>query len=285
MKITILGSGTPTPTPARFGSAFVAEVAGDVLMFDCGPAATHKLVKAGLRPTAVDRLFFTHHHYDHNADYGCLMLCRWDHSIGDTPPLRVYGPTHTQTITERLIGVDGAFSFDWQARVGHPVSQNVFRNRGGVLPRRPPEVAATDIGPGQLIDGGTWTVHASHAQHVQPFLDSLAYRLEAGGTTAVFTGDTEPCPEVLEAARGADVLFAMCWDVEERMAASGERTGQMGTSSAAVLARDAGVKTLVLVHTGPHLSSPDIAERAIKGIEASFDGRVILAEEGMSLDL
>ena len=52
----LLGAGTPTPTPCRFGSAHVIAVAGDYLLFDCGPAATHKLVKAGLFPTKVDYL-------------------------------------------------------------------------------------------------------------------------------------------------------------------------------------------------------------------------------------
>ncbi len=47
-------------------------------MFYCGPAATHKLVKAGLYPTQVDNLFFTHHHFDHNIDYPCFLLCYWD---------------------------------------------------------------------------------------------------------------------------------------------------------------------------------------------------------------
>ena len=56
-KVHMLGTGTPTPTPFRFGSSHVLEVAGEYLMFDCGPAATHKLVKAGLWPTQVDYLF------------------------------------------------------------------------------------------------------------------------------------------------------------------------------------------------------------------------------------
>lgn len=55
-QVYILGAGTPTPTPSRFGSAHVIAVAGDYLMFDCGPAATHKLVKVGLFPTKVDYL-------------------------------------------------------------------------------------------------------------------------------------------------------------------------------------------------------------------------------------
>ena len=63
----ILGAGTPTPTPTRWGSAFAVRIGGEHLMFDCGPAATHKLVQMGVRPTQVDYLFFTHHRRDAEA--------------------------------------------------------------------------------------------------------------------------------------------------------------------------------------------------------------------------
>ena len=46
-RIYVLGAGTPTPTADRFGSSYVLELDGQYLMFDCGPAATHKLVQAG----------------------------------------------------------------------------------------------------------------------------------------------------------------------------------------------------------------------------------------------
>src|SRR3989441_8673682 len=117
-RLHILGAGTPTPTADRFGTSYVLDLGGGRLaMFDCGPAATHKLVKAGLWPTKVDHLFFTHHHFDHDVDYPCLLLCRWDQSIGSENPLQVFGPTLTERITERLIGEHGAFTHDWQARV------------------------------------------------------------------------------------------------------------------------------------------------------------------------
>ncbi len=72
VEVFVLGGGTPTPTEFRFGSAHALRIGDEVLMFDCGPAAPHKLVKAGLYPTQVDNLFFTHHHFDHagsNADF------------------------------------------------------------------------------------------------------------------------------------------------------------------------------------------------------------------------
>ena len=66
-QVFVLGAGTPTPTPDRWGSAFAVDVGGEYLMFDCGPAATAKLVKVGILPTRVDYLFFTHHHGVHTA--------------------------------------------------------------------------------------------------------------------------------------------------------------------------------------------------------------------------
>ena len=99
-KIHILGAGTPTPTTERFGSSFVAEVAGVKIMIDCGPAATHKLVKAGLWPTEIDYVFFTHHHFDHDVDFPCFLLCRWDQSIGQDSQLQVFGPTLTEESTK-----------------------------------------------------------------------------------------------------------------------------------------------------------------------------------------
>ena len=231
-QVYILGAGTPTPTPTRFGSAHVIEVAGDHLMFDCGPAATHKLVKAGLFPTSIDYLFFTHHHFDHDVDYPCFLLCRWDQSIGTENRLRVYGPTLTETLTERILGENGAFAHDWKARVNHPLSQQVYVNRGGRLPRKPPSVLAKDVGPGLVHSGRDWEVVSAPAEHVQPFLDSLAYRVNSSEGSVVFTGDTQPCRSVIDLARGADMLLCMCWDDQECMVQSGENVGQCGTIGA-----------------------------------------------------
>lgn len=282
-EIIVLGGGTPTPTAARFGSSHVLQVGGELLMFDCGPAATHKLVKAGLFPTQVDYLFFTHHHFDHDIDYPCFLLCRWDQSIGKENRLQVFGPNLTERITEAVIGEEGAFAHDWKARVNHPLSQQVFVNRGGTLPRQPPSIDAKDVGPGLVYTGGDWQVTCAPAEHVQPWLDSLAYRVDTGQGSAVFTGDTQPCQTVTDLARGADIMLCMCWDDQEVMEQNGEAAGQCGTIGAAQMAQEAGVGRLALVHIGPHLSGHGPMEKGIADIRRIYGGEIIFSEELMRI--
>ena len=286
MRVYVLGAGTPTPTPTRFGSSFAVEVGDDLLMVDCGPAATHKLVKAGLWPTKVDYLFFTHHHFDHDVDYPCFLLCRWDQSIGTENRLQVYGPKLTEQLTHRILDEnDGAFAHDWKARINFPISQRVFVNRGGTLPRPAPDVFAKDVGPGPVVSAGNWEMTAAPAEHAQPYLDSLAYRLDSPEGSVVFTGDTQPCQSVTDLARNADAMLCMCWDDEDRMIEQGEGPGQCGTKGAAQMAQEAGVKKLVLVHVGPYIANHGPMEKGIGDIGSLYDGEVIFSEELMSFEV
>jgi len=96
------------------------------------------------------------------------------------------------------------------------------------------------------------------------------------------------CPyplSVVDLARGADMLLCMCWDDQESMIQSGESVGQCGTIGAAEMAREAGVKKLVLVHVGSHLASHGPMEKGIGDVRKIFDGELIFAEELMSLYL
>ncbi|MGD7705110.1 MBL fold metallo-hydrolase [Microlunatus sp. Y2014] len=284
-RVHVLGSGTPTPTPERFGTAFAIEVDDELIMVDCGPATTWKLVRAGFRPTDVSTLFFTHHHFDHNVDYPCFLLTRWDQGAGLVEPLEVIGPHPTTRLTDRLVGPDGAFADDIEARVQAPPSQHVYQNRGGTLPRLKPVVQTQDITAGFTRETERWTVRSAPAEHVQPYLDSVAYRFDTAAGSVVFTGDTQPCDTITELARGADLLFCMCWDLDERMVESGEDTGQCGVDGAARTAEAAGVGTLVLVHTGPHISTDEVRQAALERAGAIFGGRTVFADELSSYDL
>ncbi len=286
-QLYVLGAGTPTPTAHRFGSCYVLRLGDEYVMFDCGPAATWKLVRAGLFPTQIGYLFFTHHHFDHDVDYPCFLLTRWDQSTGKEKELEVFGPTITERLTHRVLDErDGAFAHDWIARVNNPASQRLHVRRGGTLPRKPPSVQARDVGPGQLHVGRDWQVTAAVGQHAEPWLDSLAYRVDTPDGSVVFMGDTRPCQSVLDLARGADMVVAACWDDQdriERLRSEFGSEGMPGTMDAGRFAQSAGAKTLVLVHTSHELARHGDMEKGIGDIAKVYDGRIIFSEELMTL--
>jgi ribonuclease Z len=101
----------------------------------------------------------------------------------------------------------------------------------------------------------------------------------------VFTGDTEPCDSVVQLARGADLMFAMCWDDEDYMESHGEGVGVSGARGAAEMASRAGVSRLVLVHSQPRLDDEEAKSRAIAHAEEIYSGDVMLATELSVVDV
>ena len=131
-----------------------------------------------------------------------------------------------------------------------------------------------------------WKITAVSTVHVQPYLESLAYRVDtASGKSIVFTGDTEPCDSLTELAQNADVLVANCANDQATLEARGLNHGQLGTVTAAQMAATAEAKTLVLTHTSPDLAIHGPMERAIGDIREHYDGKIIFAEELMKLEI
>ena len=279
-RVIILGSGTPAPDMGRWGSSFLVGIGGDWMMFDCGFAATYKLYKAGFKATQVDHLFFTHHHSDHDADYPAFLLTRFDMSIGKENELRVYGPTLTEQLTERLLGEGvGAFWHDIVARTNHPLSLGAYVERGGKLPRRPPKIHARDIGPGTVATGKHWEITAARVEHVQPYLDSLAYRIDSDEGSIVFSGDTRPCASLTNLAKDADLLVMECIRLSSEQKGLATETSETGSYGAGETARDAGVKRMVLVHQRPEMDEPVRHAQALHEVKSVYDGPVIWGDE------
>lgn len=254
-------------------------------MIDCGPATVYKLVQMGMQPLDIDHLFFTHHHFDHTSDYATFLLTRWDHSIGTENRLKVFGPAGTKALTERLIGESGAFSTDWKARVGHHLSHTMHISRGGSLPRPAPRADVTDTISGPVHEEDSLTVSSAPAEHVQPFLESLAWRLDTPQCSVVFTGDTQPCDRIVDLARGADALVSLCGNFQSTLRDRGIEEGQTGTLGAAEMAAEAGVKQLFLVHIGSDLSAAENRESGLAEIAGVFDGEVVLTDEMTSYEI
>ena len=213
-------------------------------------------------------------------------------AVGTSPsakktPSTSTDPPPTERLTHGILDEEkGVFAHDWYARVHFPISQNVYVNRGGTLPRRPPVVNSRDIGPGIVRTAEKWKVTAARASHVQPYLESLAYRVDtASGKSIVFTGDTEPCDSVTDLARNADILVSNCGNNQSTLESQGLDHGQSGTIAAAQMAQTANVKTLLLTHLGPTFVTHGPLERGLGDIREHYSGNVIFAEELMKLEV
>jgi ribonuclease BN (tRNA processing enzyme) len=198
--------------------------------------------------------------------------------------LNVYGPKLTEEFTNGILDEGtGLFAHDWKARIHHPASQITFQDRGGELPRKKPDVDPHNMGPGLIKAGSNWEVTAAPADHVQPYLDSLAYRIDTPDGSVVLTGDTAPCDTVTDLARGADVLMMMCWETHDRMDGNPHADASSSVLGAAETAAEAGVKQLVMVHIGARLTTAEMkGPREIEAKQA-WNGELIWGEEMMKV--
>jgi ribonuclease Z len=178
-RITLLGTGTPAPSLERAGSGYLIEVGNERILMDHGPDAHHRLLQSGRRAVDITHAFFTHLHYDHCIDYPRLVLQRWDQGADRIDDLDVIGPPPIARMTEQLFGREGVYGPDIRARIEHQSSIDVFKARGGTVPRKWPAPRVREVAPGDVVEGSGWRVRVGRATHVEPFLDCLAYRLDA----------------------------------------------------------------------------------------------------------
>ena len=285
MRLHVLGSGCPAPMPERYGSAFVLEMGDQALLIDCGPAATYKMARMGIDPLRVSHVFFTHHHFDHNADLPCFVLSRWDQGIGKEPPLEVYGPPPTAAFVKGLIGENGAFAVDWKSRVDHPASHACHRQRGGTLPRPKPDVRAHDIAPGQVAKTGLWQAAAVCVHHVEPTMTSMAYRFDTGDGSIVFAGDCADCAGLREIANGAGTLIVACTHFGSPPTDPALTDVITGTREVAAIAQAAGAHRVVLTHMSPKFTKAGVKERAFSDVARRYAGAILCPDELTTVDL
>ena len=288
MKVVILGTSPPQSaiTPGRAGTGVLVSVGDEHVLLDCGPRVTQRLAEAGVDVRSVEHAFLTHHHWDHIADLPVLVLGRWERSVvlsasGDplAPPLTILGPPPTERIVNQLFGEGGVYGGDIETRISADMGELIYGGLGATLPFGSPIPNGRDLTPGVVLETPTFKVTAAEAQHTQPYLASLAYRVDTPHGSVVFSGDTAPCQQVVELAQGADLLLhegAMPEDTRQRGAME-----RVHSSPATVgqVASEAQVKRLVVVHH--HLEPTDDEGRATITAEIGkrFDGDVRIARE------
>ena len=200
-RLTLIGTGSPSPLVHRGGSSYLLDLGADRLLFDCGPASVRRLLEAGVDLRTLTHLFLTHLHYDHCVDYGYLVLTRWDQGVGKIPELEVCGPAPVRRMTELLFGEEGVYAGDLAARTERAASHFMHEARGGQLPRLRPAPQVVEVADGSIVEGAGWRLETAEVLHGQPQLICLAYRLNTESHSVVFGGDTGPVPRLTEELR------------------------------------------------------------------------------------
>lgn len=286
MKLTLLGTGTPAPSMKRMGSGYILEIDDDVIVVDHGPGAHHRFLETGHLATEVTHCFISHLHYDHFIDLPRLMMTRWDQGSGKVGELEVFGPDPIARIVESMIGQDGIFGPDIKARTEHEMSLEIYKARGGELPRKPPAPNIQQLVPGDIVERGNWRVTVGSGWHAQPYLNCLAFRFDHAGGSVCYSGDSGGvCPGIIELARGCDVLIHM------NHFFSGTEPGELYRRSCgnhidtAQVAKQAGVGTVVLTHVTEQIDQVRVREQIIREMSGIYDGHIIWGEDLMEVPI
>ncbi len=189
MELTLLGTGTPNPSPQRAGPSNHLRIGGESILVDTGTGCARRMVEIGEDTTDLDYIFLTHMHSDHTIDLAHVLLTGWIRYR--KRPFTVIGPARTRDFVERLVH---AFEEDIRIRLLHDrVGEDVMN------------VRVIEVGHGDHFEGNGWRATALEVEHgyVKP---ALGFVFEEDRGTLVVSGDTAVSDAIIEAASTADML-------------------------------------------------------------------------------
>ncbi|MHC1611209.1 MAG: ribonuclease Z [Candidatus Methanospirareceae archaeon] len=300
LKITFLGTGGSTPTPNRNPSAIAVNREGELMLFDCGEGTQRQMMRAKTG-MAVSSIFITHFHADHVL--GIPGLLQTMALQGRKEPLEIFGPRDIDKFLYHLLSLGYVGKgFEVKAielKPGDEVRRQKYRIKaiktvhnvesiGYVLeedmrPGRFNRERAIELGikPGPLFSrlqsGHTVTVDGREIRPEQVLGPPRP------GRKIVYTGDTRPCESVVEASRGADLLIHESSMSEEVKQYAIEYMHSTALEAAEV-AREAGVRRLILTHISARYSDLESAMRLEEEAKSVFEN-VEVAKELMSMEI
>lgn len=274
MKLTVLGSGSPEAYLRRASSGYLLDIGDDVVLFDCGGGVYDNLLRAGRKPSEITHIFFSHLHSDHMMDYARLIHAAWDEG---GRPVQVFGPDPIGFITQGYFGPQGVLSHDLRARTELLPSQEVWKARGGTLPRPWPAPDVTEITPGFTFQGNGWRLTSCEVPHAQPALTCMAFAVESEGRKFVYSGDAGICDALTALITNADLLLHWCYRLDGETAHPLMLPVTPTPSQIAQVAKSAGVKRLLLTHFRVHMDAPEGHAAALKALAEHFgeDSRIV----------
>src|SRR5262245_9077381 len=299
MQVILLGTGAALPTPERSTSGTAVLYEGETLLFDCGEGTQLQLRKAGLRHGRLSRIFITHMHGDHVI--GIMGLLMTMELSGRERPIELYGPpalANYVATSAQLLSTGFSYPILYhQAGPGlicqtesytieclplhHRIPTYGYafqeRDKPGTFDVAQAEALGIPKGPlyGRLQKGEAVTLPDGRTIYSHDVLGPPKRGRRIG-----YCLDTRPCPEAAVLARDADLLLydsTLAPGAESEAAEKGHSTSRQ----AAVLAKEAGVKRLVLTHISARYTN---ARELLVGLEGLHDD-IVLARDLMEISV
>jgi ribonuclease Z len=281
MRVTVLGSGSPTPVRrAQATSGYLVELGnGDNFIFDIGPGTAGNLYSMGIHPALLDKLFIAHLHLDHvGGIFGLFDAMGWARNT----PLRVWGPSGT---TPEL----GTAAFTENIRKAaewHVQSKRKLLPTGGTTI----ETHEFDVSkfspenPRQLVyDVNGVKIYAFPVVHT---IDgSVGYRLEWNGLSLAYTADSEPSTFEAEQSKGVDIFIHEVFPSPKEYAAQTKMPLEHAENalSAHTVPEELGLVFNIAkpgIGVGSHYTLGDaLIDTAFKSLRTTYDGPAMLAHD------
>jgi ribonuclease BN (tRNA processing enzyme) len=285
-KLVLLGTcGGPVLGQRRHMTSQILVSNGATYVVDCGMTVTNRIAEAGVPLKSIRGVFITHHHPDHNSEYGPLLLMSW--MWGLRGEINTYGPPPLSEMTR-----DYLRSIQW--------SVDLWIKDVKIEPF--PNVNAHDLAtPGHVMEDENVRVRSTLVQH-PPIVPAYAYRFDFKDRSFVFSGDTVPLEAMAQLAHGADVLVheamyepiipTLVKELAAQRGLTGPQWPQIMTDhmmrdhspveEVGRLAQEAGVGTLVLSHLTPGANTPAVSDDEWRARAAlHFKGKIVVGHDLM----
>jgi ribonuclease BN (tRNA processing enzyme) len=279
-KIVFLGTkGGPRVDVGPSNPANLVVVNDTPFVIDCGMGVSRQLASAGVPLASVKYILISHHHSDHNLEYGNLVYNAW--AAGLSTPIHSFGPKGLEAMTRTYWELN---KFDVETRIedeGRPDPRNLL-------------IAKDIADEGIVLQTADVKVTAFRTPH-PPIMDNFAYKFETPDGVIVFSSDTAYNPKLAEFAKGADVLVheALYVPWVDRLVARVKNGAMLkkhlleshtAVEDVGKIAAAAGVKVLVLSHLVP--GDLDVTDDTwTEGVKKNFSGKIVVARDLMELKL
>ncbi len=252
LTVTILGSGTCVPSLARSSCSLLIKTAGARAVFDCGPGTMRRLLEAGVTVFEVTHLFLSHFHLDHTGEMASLLFANKYPFIPERKaPLLLAGG---KGLVDFYAGLKAVYD-EWI-----DLGSDLLKFR---------EFSTTGQDHYQDDFLSVTTRPVAHRP------ESVAFKVTVNNISVVYSGDTDVNGNLVELSRGADLLIC-----EAALPDHLKKEGHLTPSLAGEIARQAGVKRLVLTHLYPVCDKVDIKGQCAK----TYGGDIIVAQDLMRFE-